>query len=106
MVYFDWGCAGEYNPFGMTVSADGAFSEAYGVGRTWIEGKGIFMFNFNAPYRTTYSGTERISRIVGIMSALGTRGAVKYPGCFYKVRAKSGESIKSSSVPGTPDAMG
>jgi len=104
-LYYDWGCSGEYGISIMTVNADSTFTNDQGSSGTWIEGKGIFMFNFNAPYRTTYSGTERISRVVGIMSAFGSPGAVLYPGCFYMVRAKSG-SFKPSRVPGMPDVTG
>jgi len=104
VLYFDWGCTGGYGAINITVNADGTWSGG-GYSGTWIDGRGVFMLNFSAPSRTTYSGTERIKRIVGIMSAFGTPDAVPYPGCFYMERANSA-SFKSYKVPGMPDVMG
>jgi hypothetical protein len=108
ILHYDWGCKGVYSSRRMTVNADGTFYLSGGGGvssGTWIEGRGIFMFNFNAPARTTYSGTERINRVVGIMSPFGTPNAVATSGCFYMERATSA-TFKVYDVPGMPDATG
>ena len=103
VVYYDWGNTGHYFHAIMQVNADGTWTSNQGFSGTWIDGRGIFMNNFNAPSRTTYSGTERLNKIVGIMSTFD----VEYPnkGNFY-MEHYTNQNFVQDLVPGIPNAAG
>lgn len=99
ILYYDWGCTGYYNSAYMTVNADGTWTNSEGYTGPWVDGRCLFLFTFDG-YETTYTGTERLHNIVGIMTTFyGSQG------CFY-MEPYTGGAKTGNKQPGSSDSKG
>lgn len=77
MLFFDWGCSGNYGNSPITFSSDGTFSSPPYTGK-WYESEGKIMWRFDTAPNTAYSGDQVSLVMTGISSTF-----VGLNGCWY-----------------------
>ena len=80
-LYYDWGSTGNYSSTSFTVNANGTWSDGQGATGQWVQGAGLFVFNFSK-VKTIYAGNWADKSITGINTTFSGLN-----GSFYMLQA-------------------